>query len=505
MIRTTVYKKSKLIILTLLLASCSTTEQNTSTTFDRLQGVPVVTDRASTGGVSWIDFDNDGDLDLVVTNGYDVSNPDGAFPQLNKFYLNNGDGTFTTLEDSPFATDETFSSGSTWGDYDNDGDPDVFISTQGNQNNIIYDNDGRGRLVIPQDSSATSQGGTSFGAAWVDVDSDGWLDLYVGNGGLSNIQPDFLYKNNRDGTFTQIFGNPITSDSIATVGGTWSDFDNDNDLDLYVPNRRGGDILYVNEGNWEFSKKEDFSLTREMRIFSSQGACTGDFDNDGDIDIYVGKTFGSANLLLVNDGAGNFTPLQDDPAVVNGGNTYGVLASDFDNDGDLDIIGATWGGAPEYYENLGGMKFQKIQLGDLGASIIYAGSIATGDYDNDGDQDVYVGNWPNLPGASEENHFYINQNSSGNWLKVKLEGTKSNRSGIGAKVFVTSTIDGKEVTQLREVSGSQNWRSQSALIQHFGLGDSNQVTKILVKWPSGDTTELENIGINQTLNVKEGD
>ncbi|RNC79606.1 MAG: CRTAC1 family protein [Balneola sp.] len=492
-----------LIMLLLIISSCSTQEHVTPHTFTRLQNVPIVTDRASTGGASWIDIDNDGDLDLAITNGYDVTNPNGAIPQTNRLYRNSGDGTFEEIVDSPFATKEGFSSGSTWGDYDNDGDPDVFISNQRGQNNFLFKNMGNGQLFISEDSSATMDGGSSFGAAWVDIDLDGWIDLYVGNGGLSAREPDFLFKNNGDGTFTRILASPIATDSLATTGGIWNDFDNDGDPDLFVPNRGGNDALYLNKGNWEFTKVEDFSLTREMNLFTSQGASSGDFDSDGDIDIYIAKPFGGNNILLVNDGSANFSPLEHDPIVTQSGYTSSALSSDFDNDGDLDVIASTWGGALEYYENLGGLKFRRTFPGELGENIIYSSSIAAGDYDNDGDQDVYIGNWPNYPGEPEENHLYINQIQKGNWIKIRLEGTESNRSAIGARILLTSDINGQTTTQLREVSGSQNWRSQSGLVQHFGLANGRIIDKIVVEWPSGARSELENISINEVLFIKE--
>ncbi len=492
-----------LLVFLLIINSCSTHKQVTFQTFTKLQNTPIVTDRASTGGASWIDIDNDGDLDLAITNGYDVTNPNGAIPQTNRLYLNSGDGTFIELTDSPFATEEGFLSGSTWGDYDNDGDPDVFISNQRRQNNFLFQNMGNGQLFIPDDSSATIDGGSSFGAAWVDIDMDGWIDLYVGNGGLSAREPDFLYKNNGNGSFTRIQSSPIATDSLATTGGIWNDFDNDGDPDLFVPNRGGSDVLYLNRGSWEFDKVEDFSLTREMTLFSSQGACAGDFDNDGDIDIYIAKPLGGSNILLVNDGSANFLPLEHDPIVTQSGYSGSVISSDFDNDGDLDVIASNWGGALEYYENLGGLKFQRTFPGELGANILYTSSIVAGDYDNDGDLDVYIGNWPNYPGEPEENHLYTNQIKKGNWLKVELEGTESNRSAIGARILITSVTNGKTITQLREVSGSQNWRSQSGLIQHFGLSDTKVIDRIVVQWPSGRRSELQNINVNQVLFIKE--
>ncbi len=460
-------------------------------------------DLASTGGVTWIDFDNDDDQDIFITNGYDVSSRP-ATPQPNKFYENLGDGNFRLLENTVFDLDSGFSSGSTWADYDNDGHVDVFISNQGNRPNFLYRNNGDGTFTPIKDSPVVTDGGYSFASSWVDVDSDGFVDLYVSNGGLSQRQPDFLYKNNGDGTFTTVEDVPFVQDSIASVGGLWTDLDNDNDPDLYLSNRGGDDHVYLNQGDWSFVEGE-LPLDRFLRFYGTAGALAQDFDNDGDIDVFVYRSLGGSNYLYENDGKANFTARVDkDPAFLISGDAFGANAADFNNDGFIDIITSQWGSGPHFFESQEGTGFAFKQPGDLGNFLVFNGSIANGDANNDGHLDVVIGQWPNFRGKEgEENHLYLSDGTDNNWLKIKLEGVTSNRSAVGAKALVTTKSGENERTQMREVSAHPNWRSQSGLILHFGLGKATQAAKVRIQWPSGKESELEGVAANQLLKIRE--
>ena len=177
-------------------------EPGSRVAFERLTSGPVVTDRASTGGVSLVDYDGDGDPDLFVTNGYDVS-AEAPEPQLNRLYRNDG-GVFVPVTEGPLVEDQGYSSGSTWADIDNDGDLDVFVTNQQDQNNSLYLNDGNGVFTAVTEGPVVSDGGHSYSAAWVDIDNDGWVDLFVANGGMSHAQVNFLYRNLGDGNFERI-------------------------------------------------------------------------------------------------------------------------------------------------------------------------------------------------------------------------------------------------------------------------------------------------------------
>jgi len=208
--------------------------------FTRVEvGAPVI-DAASTGGVSWVDFDDDADLDLFVTNGYDVSATEPE-PQRNRLYRNLGDGTLEPVTAGPLAEDDGFSSGSTWGDYDNDGDLDVFVSNQNDQRNFLYRNDGRGGFARVMQGGPAEDGGHSYSASWLDVDNDGLLDLWVANGGLSHSGPNFLYRNEGAGSFVRITEGEIVTEDGRTGGAVWGDYDDDGDLDLFIPNLTFGE------------------------------------------------------------------------------------------------------------------------------------------------------------------------------------------------------------------------------------------------------------------------
>ncbi len=466
----------------------------------RVKTGSIATDRASTGGVSWVDYDDDGDVDLFVTNGYDVS-AEEATPQKNKLYKNNGDGTFTSITTGPLVTDDGFSSGSTWGDYDNDGDLDVFVSNQRGQENFLYSNNGDATFQRVTGAPFGTDKGASFSSSWVDVDNDGHLDLFVANGGLSALEPNFLYRGNGDGTFTKITDGDIVTAEAKTGGAVWGDYDNDGDADLFVPNGNKPDVLYRNDGKFTFTAMPT-SVIEDDHRYSIAGAW-GDYDNDGYLDLYVANMYGGANTLFHNKGDGTFERVHTGPPVVDGGHSYAVSWSDWDNDGYLDLLAGNWGAAPVPYLNESGRRFVRADAGDLGTQIAVASSIAWADFDNDGDVDVCLGSWPNSPGHDERNMLYRNEGTARSWLKVRLRGTKSNRAAIGARLTLRARIHGRLETQIREVVAHSGWRSQSDLAQHFGLGDAKNIEEIVVRWPSGSSTRHTNIKANQIIEIVE--
>jgi len=177
--------------------------------------------------------------------------------------------------------------------------------------------------------------------------------------------------------------------------------------------------------------------------------------------------------------------------------------ADVDNDGHLDLLVANWGAAPVLYRNDGHGGLHRVAAGDLGRAVLRASSLAWGDYDADGDLDAYVGNWPNAPGPEEPNALYRNDSATGHWLGIKLVGTLSNRSAIGARVIVTAEIDGQVRPQVREVTAHTGWRSQNDLRQHVGMGDAAVASRIEVRWPSGNVDQLEEIPVDQMIEITE--
>ncbi len=475
--------------------------------FTRISGVPVAEDRASTGGVSWIDYDGDGDLDLYVTNGYNVTAPE-AVPQGNRLYENLGDGELRPVETGPLVQDSGFSSGSAWADYDNDGDPDVFVSNQRGQDNFLYRNRGDGTFERVEEGPPVSDGGHSYSASWADVDGDGWVDLFVSNGGLSRSQRNDLYRNRGDGTFVRITDGPVVQDSAATRAAAWGDYDDDGDQDLFVangwsPGREEGpgmSRLYRNDGDWRFTRVPGFPSADTLIAMS---AAWGDYDSDGDLDLYVTSRT-PANRLYRNDGPAGFHRIEGDPSVLDGGSSSAGTWGDIDNDGDLDLVVPHWGAALILYENDGSGGFRRAEAGDLGSTREHPGNLALGDYDGDGDLDVYVGNWPNWPGSAERNVLYRNDSQAGGWLAVRLVGSESNRSGIGARVTVRARIDGRSSTRIRELGTQTSFRSQEGLRLHFGLGDAAEIEELVVRWPSGTVQRHPDVPLNRVVTVTEG-
>jgi ASPIC/UnbV protein/VCBS repeat protein len=459
--------------------------------FTRLTNGPAATDRASTGGVAWIDIDGDGDLDLFVTNGYDVSKRPST-PQTDRLYLNDGRGNFTPAPPGPLNSDTAYSSGQAWGDYDNDGDPDVLVATQLNRPDILYRNEGHGVFSIVTEGPLVNTPGSTFGASWADVDNDGNLDLLSVNGGLSGRGINALFRNLVGGRFERILEGHLVTDSTGHAGSAWGDYDNDGDLDLYVGNTVFSpptSHLYRNDGNFRLTRVTDSPVVTDSG--PTLGGAWGDYDNDGDLDLAVTTPNGYVDWLYRNEGNGRFVRATDTGDFgIDGNGDFALHWVDYDNDGDLDLFAANWGAPSVLYTNMGNGRFDRFDHGDLGRLITTAASTSWGDIDGDGDLDLIVGTWPNYPGPLEEDHIYRNESPARGWLGVRLAGTRSNRSGIGARVTVRAHIGGQTVTQMRELVPTTSFRSHDPLELHFGLGDADRVDDIEVRWPSGIVQRL---------------
>jgi hypothetical protein len=464
---------------------------------------PFSTHAASTGGVSWIDFDRDGDVDLFVTNGYDVSAAEPS-PQGNRLY-ENLDGELVAVANGPIVEDEGFSSGSTWGDFDNDGWPDVFVSNQREQDNFLYRGQGGGLFERVDDAVPGLGGGNSYAASWVDVDNDGFIDLFVANGGLSHQGQNALYRNQGEGSFSQVTEGQLVTEAGSSCGVSWADYDGDGDQDVFVCDISGGTTqtggLYRNDGDWRFAR-QDLQAVPIAGLMPT-AAAWGDYDNDGDLDLYLTGVYGMANLLLENDGSGRFERVTEGDAVLDGGHSYAASWADADNDGDLDLAVANWGAAPVFYENDGSGILNRGDGGDLGKTVEYPGTMAWADVNGDGALDLALGNWPNRPGPGELNKLYRNTRATGNWLIIDLEGTASNRSAIGARAVATATINGVTINQVREVNAHSGFRSQNDLRLHFGFADAEVIEMLEVSWPSGLTTLVRDLEVNQVLHITE--
>ncbi|WDI31831.1 CRTAC1 family protein [Hyphococcus flavus] len=499
------------LICVLSAAACNTQSEATVVrgSFSEVAMPPLTTDRASTGGVSFADIDSDGDPDIIVTNGYNVQLEEPA-PQENKFYENRG-GTFVAMALPGLSEIEGFGSGSAWADYDNDGDLDGFLANQRDQRNYFVKQRGGEEVsfVSMETQPLTTDGGWSYSVAAADADNDGFLDVYVSNGGLSHTGVNYLYRNENGERFVKIEDQVPAMQDQPTGGASWADYDNDGDQDLFVANRSPNNpelnrlALYRNDGDFNFTRVDADAFAEDPTLPMS--VALGDVDNDGDLDVYVGNLSGLANKLYLNRGDGAFEASDAGAATREPGFTYAVSFGDLDNDGDLDIVSANWGASSHIYLNDGSGNFSRLAPEAYSASLHHSASVAIADTDLDGDLDILIGNWPNRPGAGlEENVLIENNFASGDWLKVSLEGTASNRSGVGARLELRYQQDGAEKLQIREVATHSGWRSQSDLVQHFGLGKGAEAVELTVRWPSGTVQTMPVAEWNSTLAIVEG-
>ena len=503
-----------LLVIAGILASCQSIEpvvRSELQLFVVVDMPPLTSDRASTGGISFADYDSDGDPDVYVTNGYDVSSQDPS-PQVNRFYENT-QGRYEARSIDGLTDLEGFSSGSAWADFDNDGDLDTFVANQRDQQNALLlqetAEDGSVRFARHADALLAEDKGWSYSIAAADADNDGFVDYYVSNGGLSHSGVNFLYRNLEGTAIERVHDTDAVTGNHASGGAAWSDYDGDGDQDLVVANRPTADMqgfklsLFRNDGEMQFTRMDKSALAADA-VFPMSVAW-GDVDNDGDQDLYAGNLYGMANNLYENLGDGTFGVMDGGRATLDSGSSYAVTFGDLDNDADLDLVVANWGGTSEIYLNDGAGRFEQVGSDAFRRSMHYASSLALGDYDSDGDLDILIGNWPNRPGKGlEENVLLENRFADGNWIKVRLEGDPSNRSAIGALIAVETVTDGVTRRQIREVSTQSGWRSQGELTQHFGLGTATTVSSVVINWPSGHSQTIVAPPVNQVLGVREG-
>lgn len=456
--------------------------------FTRITTGDIVNDGGWCYACAWADYSSDGFPDLLVTNNNAAQN------RNNFLYRNNGDGTFNRVTSGPVAADSGSSYGCTWADCDNNGWPDLFVSNY-NENNSLY-LCGADSFVRITSGRVVTDGGRSTGAAWADYDSDGLLDLFVCN----RDQVNFLYHNDGGG-FSRVTAGPIGTDVANSSGCAWADFDNDADLDLFVANVQSPNCLYRNSGG-SFAKVTGDPVVSDTS--NCNGASWADFDNDGDFDLFVatGVLGMYSDLLYRNDGDGTFTKITDSPVVNTATWSGGSAWGDFDNDGDLDLFVGGYDGPNRLYENDGAGTFTAIDTGVVVAGGNYIMGSTWVDYDRDGWLDLFTAR-NNYFGGN--NILFHNDGGTGNWLAVRLVGTTSVREGIGARVRAVARIGGRTVRQVREVttqSGGAN-SAQSPALAHFGLGDATVVDSLEVRWPSGVVQVLTAVAADQHLTVTE--
>lgn len=470
-------------------------------TFTRITTGAIATDEGDSWSAAWGDYNNDGFEDLFVAN----------FTGQNDYlYLNNGNGTFTSILVGDIVNDGTDSSSAVWGDYDNDGHLDLMVTVSTYptaRSNMLYHNEGNGTFSnVTSGSIATDVNLGMFTGAWGDYDNDGHIDMFVANDGYGDPaqRKDFLYRNNGAGGFTRILSGPMVNDSGNGTAGIWGDYNNDGKLDLFVSNLfNQRNFLYRNDGNGLFTKITTGNIVNDVGNFSS--GSWGDYNNDGFLDLFV-SNFGdpssaakARNFLYRNNGDGTFVKITTGDIVTNIAKFGSATWGDYDNDGFLDLFVCEYQPGNNYlYHNNGDGSFSRITTGSIvnDGGDSYAGAFA--DYDNDGFLDLFVGNV-----NGQANFLYHNDGNTNQWLKIKCVGGPSNRAAIGAKVRVQAQNSAGAFTwQMREISGG-NGIGQNSLIAHFGLGDATNAQTIRIEWPSGIVQTLTNVAAKQLLTVTE--
>jgi hypothetical protein len=506
------------------------------------RGISTILEEAGPG-VCVADFDGDGFQDIYFVNGRDLYKE--GVEVRNALYRNNGDGTFSDVTEKAGVPGNAYGLGCIWGDYDNDGHPDLYVTQYGK--NILYRNNGDGTFTdVTQKAHVDGTDfGTMFhtGATFFDYDRDGYLDLYVGGyvefgpGSQrtciigSNVRasclpaaykgtPAVLYHNNRDGTFTNVTkAAKIFQPNGKNLSVAAADYDNDGWPDLFVANDGIDVYLYHNEHNGTFKEvalTTGIALTANGNAMAAMCMSLGDYDNDGLLDLYISDFQGASDHIWHNDGQGFLEEVSERAGLTTA--TQGVLSFgggffDYDNDGRLDLFianGHVYEGvektAPNIhykqinslFHNDGNGRFSDVTaISGTGFTTPHVGrGAAFGDFDNDGYEDIVVANNGDTPlllhnnGAATGNHF----------VNLKLIGTRSNRDGMGARIRLTSG----GISQIREVSGGGSYLSQSDLRAHFGLGRQTRIDGIEISWPSGLRQSLKGIEADRFYVVEEG-
>ncbi len=451
-------------------------------------------------GASWIDADNDGDLDLFVNHSTLFRNDGGD--EFVSVATNIGDGIALQT-----------GNGNTWADYDNDGDNDVVVCSG---ETILYRNEGDLNFVAQSSGDLTDPSAArGWSCSFADYNNDGYLDLavthpagFVPPTGTRTTNHLFQNSGPPEYIFTRDNGTIITTGFAAYTVGTWSDFDLDGDQDFHVGagpanGTLARDYIYRNlltqTGTATFERVTEAPIGTQLQ--DGQVWNWADYDNDGDMDATLtnwgGSSGGLANRLYRNDG-GTFTEITDVQFSSIADVSLGQVWADFDNDGDQDIyIGNDSNGHGRLFKNSNGSL--ESNTTHAPEALGTRRGMAAGDYNGDGKIDLVT------VGPGNNMQLYRNDLfNPGAYLKVKLEGVMSNRSGIGAKVRATANIAGTITTQLRELQSQTNFNSQNAMEIHFGLRNATVVDRLEIEWPSGTVDLLTDVAVNQTLELVEG-
>ena len=500
------------------------------------------------GGVALIDYDRDGWPDIFFTNAPDVDMSLAGTKAKSALYHNNHDGTFTDVTDKAGVGFPCWAMGATVGDYNNDGWPDLLVSCFGGV--VLYRNNGDGTFAdVTKQSGLSSDVGWATGAVFGDYNGDGYVDLFVphyvdlnltdlptlgskktcmyheiavqcGPRGLVG-QPDDLYRNNGDGTFTDVSKEAGVGDAAKYfgLGAVWSDFNEDGKLDLFVANDGEPNYLYKNDGGGHFTDvgyQAGIAVNKDGYEQANMGVALGDYVHAGRFSVAVSHFSEEYTTLFRNDGGLSFTDVSSDAGFARPSAPYvgwGDVFADLDNDGWVDFVQVNGHVYPQVDTKDIGTKYREPKLvfmnqrdgtfRDVSESVGPAmmvpqvsRGLAAGDLFNDGHVELVAENLEGLPmivraESTAKNH----------WIGFELAGTKSNRLALNARVKVVAG----DLSQVGEVLSGGSYLSQSDLRLHFGLGAREKVDLIEITWPSGKKEVLKDLAADKSYSVLEGE
>ena len=516
----------------------------------------VASEGVNSSGPTFIDYDNDGDIDIYVVTEYHGKG------QGNRLFENQGDRMFVDVAElRGVDNDNALGRGASWGDYDNDGDMDLAISNlpptdksthipttlyknllketgEPNFQNVTREAQ-LFRKGNEDDLKIGGIGNTGAGIAWADYDNDGDLDLYwkCADFDIENA----LFRNNGDGTFTDVTEETGTGvlefvlEANSQGAPSWTDVDHDGYVDLLVTNEGDKKILFLNDQEGSFK-----NITTSFRppsgvVFlnpgNANGACIGDIDNDGDMDVFL-STSDQANRLYISllkdTGQLSYKDITLTSGVSHKSGARGCAMGDFDNDGLIDIYVNNGGLADtlindvidipifvqfyiaiepdvnKLFRNNGDLTFSDLTWRSRASGYGVGSGVGTADLDEDGFLDIFFTNRTFYTGGeqiteSDRNYLLFNRGNRNNWLTVNLVGQESNTNGYGAKV----TLAADDLTQYREATSAHGYNSGNDPRMHFGLGNKSSIDFIEVLWPSGKKSKVMNPSINQTVTIEE--
>jgi len=494
-------------------------------------------------GAAWFDYDNDGDLDLLLVNGSTRARMKRGGDPLVALYANDGSGQFKDVTATSGLSRRGWGMGTCVADYDNDGFQDVYVTAWGP--NVLFHNNGNGTF---SDVTATAGVGDTrwgTGCAFGDYDRDGLVDLYVANYvafddskipkrgqgctymtlsvycGPQNLvgETDVLYHNNGNGRFIDVTASAgIKDPGYYGFGVLFADLDDDGWPDIYVANDSEPNLLFHNNRNGTFTEqglKAGVAVSGMGKEQAGMGVDAGDYDGNGHLDLLVTNFSHDYNTLYENSGSGFFTDVSHLTGLAQGGAPYmgwGVGFVDLDNDGHLDVfvanghvypdidghgLSTTYLQRKQVFRNLGNKRFQNATDAVGGGLLLKKSSrgAAFGDFDNDGDIDAVVVNLDDRPTLLRND-----TPRAAHWITLRLRGTKSNRDGIGARIRVEA--GGRR--QTAEVRGDGSFLSHNDLRAHFGLGDATRLETIEIRWPSGQVDTAKALAADRFYEAVEG-